>query len=263
MYRQSPMVITGSNARQSPMVITGSNVGQSPIVITGYNGSQSPLIITGSNVGQSPMVITGSNVGQSPMVITGSNVSQSPMVVTAPPAISTIQSCYPAGKVFTTRTSWQIRQVSFLGDMIIRDAGGAPVFKAVSEWGDLKDLSFVDMRIGRSVARIEDEWRCCAPLKYQIFLDGGNYGSVEMDKCCFRTNFYIESRDGPIDIIGDFWILSETMSYDFVRENQQIAQVRKRANAVRDTYNVDIEPGEDVVFILACCVIIDKCTTPD
>ncbi|KAI1697046.1 hypothetical protein DdX_18729 [Ditylenchus destructor] len=220
---------------------------------------QSPMVYSGTNVGQNQMIITTSNVSQSPMVYTGSNVGQSPMVVTVPPTTSTIQSCYPAGKVFTTRTSWQIRQVSFLGDMMIRDAGGAPVFKAVSEWGDLKDLSFVDMRIGRSVARIEDEWRCCAPLKYQIFMDGSNYGSVEMDRYCFRTNFYIESRTGPIDIIGDFW----TMSYDFVRENQKIAQVRKRANAVRDTYNVDIEPGEDVVFILACCVIIDKCTTPD
>jgi uncharacterized protein YxjI len=42
-----------------------------------------------------------------------------------------------------------------------------------------------------------------------------------------------------------------------------VATVSKRWFSIRDTYGIDISPGENDVLILASAVVIDLCSHPD
>jgi uncharacterized protein YxjI len=45
------------------------------------------------------------------------------------------------------------------------------------------------------------------------------------------------------------------------RDGQLVATVSKSWLALRDSYSVEVQSGENVLFILACCIVIDKCMT--
>ena len=48
--------------------------------------------------------------------------------------------------------------------------------------------------------------------------------------------------------------------YTFKRDGRDVAEVSKRWFRVRDTYGVEIEPGENDVLILAATVAVDQMT---
>jgi uncharacterized protein YxjI len=49
--------------------------------------------------------------------------------------------------------------------------------------------------------------------------------------------------------------------YVFTRGKETVATVSKKWTLARDNYSVEIQPSENVFLILACCLIIDQCTT--
>ncbi|KAI1715193.1 LURP-one-related domain-containing protein [Ditylenchus destructor] len=166
---------------------------------------------------------------------------------------------YPPGKVFQVPTQWNIKQ-SFIGaDMTIKDAWGNQVFKAVYElaWG--MKLNFMDLRTGEMIGHIRHRIRLFGLQKYEIVMGGLPFASVKQEPSFLKNTFSINAPGlgGPITVQGDWF----AHTYQFCRGNTVIAEVHKRFVAWTDTYTVDIMPGMDVVFILACCIIIDKCTT--
>ncbi|KAI1707349.1 LURP-one-related domain-containing protein [Ditylenchus destructor] len=167
------------------------------------------------------------------------------------------RKAYPLGKVFQVPTRWGIKETFLWGDMTITDAWGNEVFKAVSNvFGFTRQLNFMDLRTGEHIAYIKQRALTLLP-KYDIYVDGGHFASMEKE-WAWTHKFTVTAFGlvGPITVQGD-WL---SHSYEFCRENRVIAEVHKRFLTLTDTYSVDIQPGEDVIFILACCMIIDKCT---
>ncbi|KAI1716756.1 LURP-one-related domain-containing protein [Ditylenchus destructor] len=186
------------------------------------------------------------------------------------PLVTEPKQSYPAGKVFDFPTSWCLKQIVFSTDMVIKDAWGNEVFKAESKWSLVRQLDFVDLRTGEKVAHIKQVQMAPLP-KYDIVVDGNHFASVKRKFWAMTPKFIITPGkterysvnslgiDEPITIQGDASLM--TRRWEFCCGDRVIAKIHRPFLVATDTYNVDIEPGIDVIFILACCIVIDKSTT--
>ncbi len=74
-----------------------------------------------------------------------------------------------------------------------------------------------------------------------------------------RDRFTVELEDGgKLEVEGN--ILDH--EYQISRDGIPVANISKRWFRVRDTYGVDIAPGEDDALILAVAVCIDAMSHP-
>jgi len=72
-----------------------------------------------------------------------------------------------------------------------------------------------------------------------------------------RERFKVElAGGGEYDVHGNI----VDHEYTFERDGQEVASVSKRWFRVRDTYGVEIAPGENDVLVLAATVAIDQMT---
>ena len=71
----------------------------------------------------------------------------------------------------------------------------------------------------------------------------------------FRERFKAEFEGG-----GEYEIKGNIVDheYEFKREGREVATISKRWFRVRDSYGVEIAPGEDDVLVLAIAVAIDQ-----
>lgn len=90
-------------------------------------------------------------------------------------------------------------------------------------------------------------------------LGGTLIAEMKQNFTWFSQRFEINMLNGgpPIVVSGDW----TAHSYTFRSGHRLIAKVGKELLTFRDTYYVEVQPGENVILILACCIIIDKCKT--
>lgn len=145
-------------------------------------------------------------------------------------------------------------------DFVIQDESGSDVYfvdgKALS-FGD--KLVFKDMT-GEELARIEQKLLAWGPT-YEIYRGGQQVATVKKSLfTVFRSRFTVDVP-GPDDLEaqGDFL----AHEYTFTRGGERVAQVSKRWLSIRDTYGIDIAPGQDDVLLLACAVVIDMASHKD
>jgi len=70
-----------------------------------------------------------------------------------------------------------------------------------------------------------------------------------------RDRFIVKIKDGPdLDVKGN--ILDH--EYTIGEGRDKVAQVSKKWFRIRDTYGVQIDPGQDDIVILAVTVCIDQ-----
>jgi len=139
-------------------------------------------------------------------------------------------------------------------DFVIQDENGRDAYfvdgKALS-FGD--KLVFKDMA-GSELARIEQKLLAWGPT-YEIYRGGQHVATVKKSLfTVFRSKFSVDVP-GPDDLEaqGDFL----DHEYTFTRGGEPVAQVSKRWLSIRDTYAIDIAPGQDDVLLLACAVVVD------
>ena len=139
-------------------------------------------------------------------------------------------------------------------DFMIQDENGRDAFfvdgKAFS-FGD--KLVFKDMA-GNELARIEQKLLSWGPT-YEIYRGGQQVATVKKALfTLFRSRFSVDVP-GPDDLEaqGDFL----DHEYTFTRGSTTVATVSKRWLSIRDTYAIDINPGEDDILLLACAVVVD------
>ena len=72
-----------------------------------------------------------------------------------------------------------------------------------------------------------------------------------------RDRYSIEVANGP-DLEAKGNIVDH--EYEFERDGDKVAEVSKRWFRIRDTYGIEIAPGEDDALILAVTVCIDQMT---
>lgn len=178
-------------------------------------------------------------------------------VVTTPAIVKTTVVTYGDGTIFNVPSRWVIKQAWGWSDMHIRDEWGNEIFYADAKSYSLtRNLGFTDLRTGIEIARIKEKLKFGMP-KYGIWVGPTQIGTVSQKFTFVNPKFVVQGVNGPIIITGDW----SAHAFTFQRGNQVIATVSKVGYTATDTYGVLIQPGEDVIFILACCIIIDKCIT--
>lgn len=142
----------------------------------------------------------------------------------------------------------------FTDDFEILDASGQPVYRVWDASGILNHQLSIQDSTGKEVARIE-ELMFSGNNCFNIFIGGERRAAMDKEAFTFFTTKFRVDVPGPndLDVTGDFW----GAQFDFKRQEEIVATVRMGAAIFVDHYQVDINPGEDDLLILAGCLVID------
>jgi uncharacterized protein YxjI len=152
---------------------------------------------------------------------------------------------------------YQMRQrmVSIGDDFWIENEAGQKVFKADGKALRLrKTLKFEDAH-GTELCQIQEK---VARIKESMEIEDANGQQLAMVKKALitplRERFVAKIGNGPdLDIQGN--LLDH--EYTIEEGRNKIAEVSKKWFRLRDTYGVEIEPGQNDILILAITVAID------
>lgn len=154
----------------------------------------------------------------------------------------------------------QQKLLSWGDDFTIRDADGSDQFFVDGKAFSLgKQLSFQDMA-GHELAFIKQKLLAWGPT-YELYRDGTLAAVVKKELFTFFHCVFTVDVPGPDDLTAEGSFTDH--EYTFARGGRIVATVSKEWFALRDTYGVDINEGEDAVLILASTVIIDMACHPD
>ena len=139
-------------------------------------------------------------------------------------------------------------------DSDITDESGRPVLQVDGKVLTLRDTLVLRDPGGQEVARVRRRLIALRPA-YEIEVGGREVAEV-------RKHFFTPFRDRfTIDLPGpdDLEMDGNLFDHEFTirRGGQTVATVSKRWFTLRDTYGVDVAPGEDDLLILASVLALD------
>jgi uncharacterized protein YxjI len=118
----------------------------------------------------------------------------------------------------------------------------------------IRDVLVVRDPTGQEVARVNRKLIALRPT-YEISIAGRE--AIEV-----RKHFFTPFRDRfTIDLPGpdDLEMTGNLLDHEFTirRGDQTVATVSKRWFSIRDTYGVDVAPGEDELLVLTSVLALD------
>lgn len=139
-------------------------------------------------------------------------------------------------------------------DSDILDESGRPVFHVDGKVFTLRDRLVIEDLSGREVASVHRKLLAFRPT-YEIEIGGREVAEL-------RKHFFTPFRDKfTIDVPGpdDLEMTGSLLDHDFTirRGDRVVATVSKAWLTLRDTYGVEIAPGEDDLLILASVLALD------
>ena len=139
-------------------------------------------------------------------------------------------------------------------DSDILDESGRPVFHVDGKVLTLRDRLVIEDLSGREVASVHRKLLSFRPT-YEIEIGGREAAQV-------RKHFFTPFRDSfTIDVPGpdDLEMKGSLLDHDFtiLRGDRVVATVSKAWLTIRDTYGVEVAPGEDDLLILASVLALD------
>ena len=142
-------------------------------------------------------------------------------------------------------------------DCWIENGEGERVFKIDGKALRVRDtLAFKDLD-GHELLRVKER-KLRVRDTMVIERDGDTVATVHKALITpLRERFKVELAAG-----GEYEVKGNIVDheYTFKRDGRDVAEVSKRWFRVRDTYGVEIEPGENDVLILAATVAVDQMT---
>jgi uncharacterized protein YxjI len=143
-------------------------------------------------------------------------------------------------------------------DYWIEDESGARVFKVDGKALRARDTWLLENAAGERVAEIKER-KLSVRDKMTIDLDGGS-ATVTKRVVGIRDHFKVDV-DGGDDLKVHGNIVDH--EYEIERGGDKVAEVSKKWFRVRETYGVEVEPGQDPVLVLAITVAVDGMTRGD
>jgi uncharacterized protein YxjI len=139
-------------------------------------------------------------------------------------------------------------------DSDITDESGRLHYRVDGKVMSLRNRLVLRDPSGREVGEVRRKLAAIRPT-YQILIDGEKAAEV-------RKHLFTPFADRfTIDIPGpdDMEMAGDLLDHEFTiqRENQTVATVSKRWLSMRDTYAVEIAPGENDPLILASVLALD------
>jgi uncharacterized protein YxjI len=151
------------------------------------------------------------------------------------------------------------RLLSIGDDFFIENERGERVFKVDGKALRVRStLLFEDLQ-GHELAKIQEKMLRVKDTM-EIERDGRTVATVKKALITpVRERFTVNVRGGPdLDIQGN--ILDH--EYHFEQGREQVAEVSKKWFRVRDSYGVEIAPGQEDALILAATVALDMMAHP-
>jgi uncharacterized protein YxjI len=153
---------------------------------------------------------------------------------------------------------YQMRQkmVAIGDDFWIENAAGERVFKVDGKAVRVREtLNFEDAQ-GNVLCKIQE--RKLRVRDSMAVDDAAGEQVAEVHKALIspiRDRFEVQLKDGPdLEVKGNI----VDHEYTIGEGRDKVAQVSKKWFRIRDSYGVEIEPGQDDVVILAITVCIDQ-----
>lgn len=117
------------------------------------------------------------------------------------------------------------------GTLILEDAHGHELYKIQERIARVRDTMNIDNAAGETAAKVHNALITPLRDRWQIDVPGGQDLSTQGN------------------IVNH--------EYDIERDRQRVATVSKKWFRVRDSYGVEVTPGEDAALLLAITVVID------
>jgi uncharacterized protein YxjI len=160
-----------------------------------------------------------------------------------------------------TRYQMRQRMLSIGDDYEIENERGERVFKLDGKALRVrKTILFKDMD-GRELAKIQERM---LHIKDSMEIEGADGNRMAIVKKAmitpFRERWVVKVKDGQ-DLHVEGNVVDH--EYRFEREGAKVAEVSKRWFRIRDTYGVEVAPGENDVLILAAAAVLDTMAHPD
>jgi uncharacterized protein YxjI len=154
-------------------------------------------------------------------------------------------------------TRYQMReQVFAIGDDFwVETEGGERAFKVNGKALRLRSTFVLESPGGEELFKIQER-KLHIRDTMDIERDGDTVASVKKALITpLRDRFAIELRDG-----GELSAKGNIVNheYEIERDGDKVAEISKRWFRVRETYGIEIAPGEDDAFIVAATVCIDE-----
>ena len=159
-------------------------------------------------------------------------------------------------------THYQMRQnlVSIGDDFWIENEEGERVFRVDGKALRVRQtLAFEDAN-GHELCKIQERMM---RVKDTMEIEGPGGERVAMVKKALispiRDRWEVKIGDGPdLEIHGN--VLDH--EYTFEGDGHKVAEVSKKWFRIRDSYGVEIAPGQDDVVVLAATVVVDMMANP-
>ena len=153
---------------------------------------------------------------------------------------------------------YQMRQkmVAIGDDFWIENEGGQKVFKVDGKALRVRQTLVFEDAHGKELAKIQERM---LRVKDSMEVEDASGQQVAMVKKALispiRDRFTVKIKNGPdLEVKGN--ILDH--EYTIGEGRDKVAEVSKKWFRIRDTYGVQIDPGQDDVVILAVTVCIDQ-----
>lgn len=153
------------------------------------------------------------------------------------------------------------RMVSIGDDFWIENARGEKVYKVDGKALRVRQTLIFEDRAGRELCKIQERM---LRVKDSMEIEGADGRQVAMVKKALitpvRERWTINLRGDPdLEIQGN--ILDH--EYRIEQGRQRVAEISKKWFRLRDSYGVEIDPGQDDILILAATVAIDMMAHPE
>jgi uncharacterized protein YxjI len=154
-------------------------------------------------------------------------------------------------------TTYRMREKMFAigDDYWIEDASGDRVFKVDGKALRIRDTLVLQDRSGGEVFTIQEKK---LRIRDTMEIERGGQTVATVKKALItplRDRFSIEVEDGD-DLEAKGNVVDH--EYRIERDGDKVAEISKRWFRVRDTYGIEIHPGQDDALILAVAVCVDR-----
>src|SRR5262245_846680 len=157
----------------------------------------------------------------------------------------------PAGTRYTMRE----KVFSIGDDSWIETESGERAFKVNGKALRIRETLVVESPSGEELFTIQEK-KLSVRDKMEVERDGKTVATIKKALVSpLRDRYSIEVEDGA-DLTAKGNIVDH--EYEFERDGDKVAEVSKRWFRMRDTYGIEVMPGQDDALILACTVCIDQ-----
>jgi uncharacterized protein YxjI len=160
-------------------------------------------------------------------------------------------------EVSTTRYRMQEKLFAIGDDFWIENQEGRRAFRVNGKALRIRDTLMLETTNGEELFTVQSKM---LHVRDTMNIERGGRKVASVKKALvspLRDRFSIDVEDGE-DMEAKGNIIDH--EYKIERNGDQVAEVSRRWFRVRDTYGVEIEPGQDDAFVLTLVICIDQMT---